>query len=82
MSVFFLKCFAVLLREIIVFRLGSQFLEVLFALKLSGYLCLARDLMFCASNEYEEIFVFDNLMLAPNVACLRCSVDDRLRNLE
>ena len=38
--------------------------------------------MFCASNEYEEIFVFDNLMLAPNIACLRCSVDDRLRNLE
>ena len=38
--------------------------------------------MFCASNEYEEIFVFEDLMLAPNVACLRCLVDDRLRNLE
>ena len=29
----------------------NQFLEVLFPLRLSGYLCLARDLMFCASNE-------------------------------
>ena len=38
--------------------------------------------MFCASNEFEEIFVFDDLMLAPNVACLRCLVDDRFRNLE
>ena len=60
----------------------NQFLEVLFALKLSGYLCLARDLLFCASNEYEEIFVFEDLMLAPNIACLRCLIDDRLRNLE
>ena len=32
--------------------------------------------------EYEEIFVFEDLMLAPNVACLRCLVDDCLRNLE
>ena len=61
---------------------GNQFLEVLFTFKLSGYLYVARDLMFCASNEYEEIFVFEDLMLAPNVACLRCLVDDRLRNLE
>ena len=60
----------------------NQFLEVLFTLKLSGYLYVARDLMFCASNEYEKIFVFEDLMLAPNVACLRCLVDDRLRNLE
>ena len=34
------------------------------------------------SVEYEEIFVFEDLMLAPNVACLRCLVDDYLRNLE
>ena len=32
--------------------------------------------------EYEEIFVFEDLMLAPNVVCLRCLVDDCLRNLE
>ena len=32
--------------------------------------------------EYEEIFVFEDLILAPNVACLRCLVDDCLRNLE
>ena len=60
----------------------NQFLGVLFTLKLSGYLYVARDLMFCASNEYEEIFVFEDLMLAPNLASLRCLVDDRLRNLE
>ena len=60
----------------------NQFLGVLFTLKLSGYLYVARDLMFCASNEYEEIFVFEDLMLAPNLVCLRCLVDDRLRNLE
>ena len=60
----------------------NQFLEVLFTLKLSGYLCVARALMFCASNEYEDIFVFEDLTLTPNVACLRCLVDDRLRNLE
>ena len=60
----------------------NQFLEVLFTLKLSGYLYVARDLMFCTSNEHEEIFVFEDLMLAPNLACLRCLVDDRLRNLE
>ena len=34
------------------------------------------------SVEYEEIFVFEDLMLAPNVACLRCLVDDCLTNLE
>ena len=32
--------------------------------------------------EYEEIFVFEHLILAANVACLRCLVDDCLRNLE
>ena len=32
--------------------------------------------------EYEEIFVFEDLILAANVACLRCLVDDCLRNLE
>ena len=60
----------------------NQFLEVLFTLKLSGYLCVTQDLMFCALNEYEEIFVFEDLMLMPNVACLHCLVDDHLRNLE
>ena len=32
--------------------------------------------------EYEEILVFEDLILAPNVACLRSLVDDCLRNLE
>ena len=38
--------------------------------------------LYVLSVEYEEIFVFEDLMLAPNVACLRCLIDDRLRNLE
>ena len=37
---------------------------------------------FMVSVEYEEIFVFEDLILAANVACLRCLVDDCLRNLE
>ena len=32
--------------------------------------------------EYEEIFVFEDLMLAPNVDSPRCLVNDCLRNLE
>ena len=74
-SLYFSDRFFFVIRE-------NQLLEVLFTLKLSGYLCVARDLMFCASNEYEEIFVFEDLILAPNGACPRCLVDDRLRNLE
>ena len=35
----------------------NQFLEVLFALRLSGYLCLARDLMFYASNMQKFLFL-------------------------
>jgi len=36
----------------------DQFCEVLFALKSSGYLNLARNLMSFASIQYEDIFVF------------------------
>ena len=36
----------------------NQFCEVLFALKTSGYLYLARNLMAFASHEYEEFFYF------------------------
>ena len=43
----------------------NQFCEVLFALKVSGFLFLARSLMSFASNlEDEDIFVFDDLMIA------------------
>ena len=48
----------------------NQFLEVLFTLKLSGYLYVARDLMFCASNEYEEIFVFEDIFNVGAKSCL------------
>ena len=40
----------------------------------------ARPYVLCV--EYEEIIVSEDLMLAPNVASLRCLVDDCVRNLE
>ena len=50
----------------------NQFCEVLFALKSSGY---ARNLMSFASIQYEDIFVFEDLVSAANVAAFRYSVD-------
>ena len=35
----------------------NQFCEVLFALKTSSYLFLARHLIFFTSDEYEDIFI-------------------------
>lgn len=39
----------------------NQFCEVLFALKTSGYLFLARHLISFASHEYEDIFILGDL---------------------
>ena len=81
MSVFFLKFFAVLFRQVIACHLGKPVprgvvsFEVV-RLSVSG----TRPYVLCI--EYEEIFVFEDLMLAPNVASLRCLVNDCLRNLE
>jgi len=41
----------------------NQFCEVLFALKTSGYLFLARNLMAFASHKYEEIFILKTYCL-------------------
>ena len=60
----------------------NQFCEVLFALKTSGYLYLARNLMAFASHEYEEIFIFEDLLLAPSPASFRQFVSNRLTELE
>ena len=51
----------------------NQFCEILFDLKTAGYLCLARDIITFASNYYEDIFCFDDLVSAPITAqFLRC----------
>jgi len=42
----------------------NRFCEVLFTLRLSGYLCLARDLVYFASQDFEEVFVFEDLLTA------------------
>ena len=56
----------------------NQFCEVLFALKTSGYLFLARSLMAFASHEYEEIFIFEDLLLAHSSANFQQFVSNRL----
>lgn len=60
----------------------NQFCEVLFALKSSGYVSLARHLMSFASIQYEDIFVFEDLVTATSVAAFRCSVDRRFGELD
>ena len=42
----------------------NRFCDVLFALKVAGYLWLARDLARFASREFEEIFDFHDLLSA------------------
>ena len=61
---------------------GNQFCEVLFALKTSGYLFLARNLMAFASHEYEEIFIFEDLLLAPSSANFQQFISNRLTELD
>ena len=55
---------------------------MLFALKTSGYLFLARNVMAFASHEYEEIFIFEDLLLAHSLANFQQFVGDRLTELE
>lgn len=42
----------------------NHFCAALFTLRLSGYLCLARDLVYFASQDFEEVFVFEDLLTA------------------
>ena len=60
----------------------NQFCKLLFALKTSGYLFLARNLMAFASHEYEEIFIFEDLLLAHSSANFQQFVSNRLTELE
>ena len=62
--------------------LENQFCEVLFALKTSGYFFLARNMMAFTSHEYEKIFIFEDLLLAPSPANFRQFVSNRLTELE
>ena len=61
----------------------NQFCEVLFALKVSGFLFLARSLMSFASHlEDEEIFVFDDLLTARSPFDFRSLNEHRLFQLQ
>ena len=61
----------------------NQFCEVLFALKVSGFLFVARSLMLFASNlEDDEIFIFNDLMSARSAFDLRGLIEHRLHELQ
>ena len=60
---------------------ANQFCKVLFALKTYGYLCLAYDLMQSASNMYENIFIFDDLLVARTAAHFLYLVEQRFNQL-
>jgi hypothetical protein len=61
----------------------NQFCELLFPLKVSGFLFLARSLMFFASNlEDDEIFVFGDLMTARSPFDFRSLIENRLYQLQ
>ena len=51
-------------------------------LKTAGYLFPARNLMAFASHEYEEIFIFEDLLLAPSSANFQQFISNRLTELD
>ena len=60
----------------------SQFCEVLFALKVSGFLFVARSLMpFASYLEDDEIFIFNDLMSSRSAFDLRSLIEHRLHEL-
>ena len=60
----------------------NQFFEVLFALKVSGFLFVARSLMLFAPNlEDDEIFIFNDLMSLRSAFDLRSLIEHRLHEL-
>ena len=60
----------------------NQFCEVLFALKVSGFLFVARSLMLFAPNlEDDEIFIFSDLMSARSPFDLRSLIKHRFHEL-
>ena len=60
----------------------NHFCAVLFTLRSSGYLCLARNLMHFASREFEGIFVFEDLMAALSAFNFQRVVEQRYSELE
>ena len=54
----------------------NQFCDVLFALKVAGYLWLARDLARFVSREFEEIFDFHDLLSARSASQFQSLVED------
>ena len=60
----------------------NHFCEVLFALKVSGFLFLARSLMSFASNLEDEIYIFNDLMSARSAFKLRSLMEHCLNELQ
>ena len=59
----------------------NQLCEVVFALKTSRYLFLARILTIRASKEFENVFIFEDRMSASSVDDFKQSIDGRLHDL-
>lgn len=60
----------------------NKFFEVLFVLKVSGFLFVARSLMLFAPNlEDDEIFIFNDLMSLRSAFDLRSLIEHRLHEL-
>ena len=60
----------------------NQFCEVLFALKVSGFVFVARSLMlFASSLEDDEIFIFSDLMFVRSPFDLRSLIEHRFHDL-
>ena len=60
----------------------NVFCNVLFGLKISGYLCLARDLMAFASDCFEHVFCFDDLAAAHSAIQFFYMVNQRFLEIE
>ena len=60
----------------------GRFCEILFALKISGYLCLAHDLISFSSHDFEEVFVFEDLVAASSLGIFQCSVECRFSEID
>ena len=73
--------FAQLLGKITVVRF-QRINSAKCCLKTAGYLFPARNLMAFASHEYEEIFIFEDLLLAPSSANFQRFISNRLTELE
>ena len=59
----------------------NHFCEVLFTLKLSGYLCLAQSLCDFVSRNFENIFVFEDLVSASSADIFQRLAERRLHDL-